>query len=81
MAMAKRSRNFVLVMKCQTTLVGGRRAPAAFQFTPPFGRSMVGWKPAKLALNAGSVSRWGRCQSISIAGEVERPNSAKVEGW
>jgi hypothetical protein len=41
---------------------------------------MVGVKPAKLALNAGSVSRWGRCQSLSIVEEVERPSSAKVEG-
>src|SRR5436190_23033298 len=56
-AIAKKSRNLVLVMECQITLVGGRRARAAFQFTPPFGRSMVGVKPAKLALNAGSVSR------------------------
>lgn len=45
-ATATHSKNFVLVRKAHTALVGGRLALATFQLMPPFGRSMikrVGW--------------------------------------
>lgn len=43
---ATRTRNRVLVKKTHTALVGGRLARAAFQLTPPLGRSIF------------EVSRW-----------------------
>jgi hypothetical protein len=40
-AKATHSKNRVLVKKIQITLVGGSRDLAAFQFTPPLGRSIA----------------------------------------
>lgn len=39
---ASDSRNLVRVMKFHIAREGGSRARAAFQLTPPFGRSMLG---------------------------------------
>lgn len=78
--MATKRRKRVRVRKCQTALDGGNRALAAFQFTPPLGRSMTKtWWRAALAeaVEKKRIARAGQGEGRRSEGN-ER---GRVERW